>query len=71
MNYSTNLEGEGFLRLPEVLRIIPVSRSTWWSLVAAKKAPSPVKLSTRTSAWSYRSIREFIETIENEGEKRI
>jgi predicted DNA-binding transcriptional regulator AlpA len=40
-----------FLRLPEVLRIIPVSKSTWWAGIRDGKFPKPIKLSTRTSAW--------------------
>lgn len=51
----------GFLRLPEVLRIIPVSRSTWWDGVRTGRFPSPVKLSERCSAWRAEDIRELID----------
>jgi len=44
-------EAPYFLRLPEVLKIIPVSKSTWWEGVRCGKYPRPVKLSKRTSAW--------------------
>jgi prophage regulatory protein len=40
-----------FLRLPEVLRIIPVSKSSWWLGVRSGRFPKPVKLTERTSAW--------------------
>ena len=40
-----------FLRLPQVLQIIPVSKSTWWAGIRAGKYPPAVKLSKRTSAW--------------------
>jgi prophage regulatory protein len=40
-----------FIRLPEVLKIIPVSKSTFWAGVREGRFPKPVKLSVRTSAW--------------------
>jgi prophage regulatory protein len=40
-----------FLRLPEVLERITVSKSTWWAGIKSGKYPKPVKLSTRTTAW--------------------
>lgn len=42
----------GFLRLPQVLEIIPMSKSTWWKGIKEGRFPKPVKLSARTSAWS-------------------
>jgi prophage regulatory protein len=46
-----NQSEERFLRLPEVLERITVSKSTWWAGVKTGKYPKPVKLSTRTTAW--------------------
>jgi predicted DNA-binding transcriptional regulator AlpA len=40
-----------FLRLPQVLERIPVSKSTWWAGIRKGIFPKPVKLSARTSAW--------------------
>ena len=40
-----------FLRLPQVLERIPVSKSTWWGGVKTGRFPKPVKLSARTTAW--------------------
>lgn len=53
----------GFLRLPEVLTFIPVSRSTWWAWCRSGKAPKPVKLSERVTAWKAADIRAMIEQI--------
>ncbi|MRR50917.1 MAG: AlpA family phage regulatory protein [Rhodocyclaceae bacterium] len=50
----------GFVRLPAILRVFPVSRSTWWQWVKIGKAPMPVKLGPRTTAWTAESIRAFI-----------
>ena len=33
----------GFVRLPTILTIFPVSKSTWWAGVKAKIYPQPVK----------------------------
>ena len=49
----------GFLRLPDVLRRVPVSRSTWWMGIRTGKYPKPVKLSQRTSAWRSADIDEL------------
>jgi prophage regulatory protein len=46
----------GFLRLPQVLEILPVSKSTWWKGIRDGRFPKPVKLSERTSAWSRADI---------------
>jgi len=54
---------EGFMRLPEVLRCYPVSKSTWWSGVAEGKYPAPVKLSKRTTAWRASEIQQLIESV--------
>jgi len=52
----------GFLRLPKVLRIYPVSKSTWWDLIRKGQAPKPVKLSRRCAAWKVADIRALIES---------
>jgi predicted DNA-binding transcriptional regulator AlpA len=49
----------GFLRLPEVLRLYPVSRSTWLAGVRAGKFPKPVKLSPNCTAWRATDIAEL------------
>jgi hypothetical protein len=68
---SSELPATGFLRIaqivgdktaaPHKLPIIPVARGTWWAWVAKGKAPKPVKLGPRTTAWRVEDIRAFIE----------
>jgi len=53
----------GFLRLNEVLKIIPVSRSTWWANVKKGIYPKPYKISERSTAWKVGDIRKFAEEI--------
>jgi prophage regulatory protein len=56
----------GFLRLPEVLKIFPVSKSTWWAGVKEGLYPQPVKLSTRTTAWRVEDIQKLINNVSGE-----
>ena len=53
----------GFLRLPEVLKVIPVSKSTWWAGVKDGRYPKPIKLGPKMSAWRVEDIRLFIKHI--------
>jgi predicted DNA-binding transcriptional regulator AlpA len=50
----------GFVRLPQVLSVFPVSRSTWWAGVKVGKYPQPVKLGPNTTAWRAEDIRSLI-----------
>ncbi len=53
----------GFVRLPTVLQLIPVSRSAWWAGCKAGKYPAPIKIGARTTAWKAEDIRALIERI--------
>jgi predicted DNA-binding transcriptional regulator AlpA len=54
------------LRLPQVLKRFPVSRSCWWAGVKAGRFPKPIKLGPRTSAWLESDIDGLIERLSNE-----
>ncbi len=47
MNHLT----DRLLRLPQVLELVPVSKSTWWLGVRDGRFPKPVKLGRRTTCW--------------------
>ena len=51
-NPSTQQPPSKFLRLPQVLEVFPVSKSSWWAGVKSGKYPKSVKLGCRTTAWS-------------------
>ncbi len=51
----------GYVRLPAILKVYPVSKSTWWSGVASGRYPSGVKLSQRVTAWKVEDIRNLIQ----------
>lgn len=50
----------GFVRLPTILRLIPVGRSTLWEMIARGDFPPPVKLSARVSAWRSHDVHAFM-----------
>lgn len=60
MNYITQLPETGFLRLPQVLEFIPVSKTAWFDGIAEGRYPKQVKLGKRTSAWKVEDIRNLI-----------
>ncbi len=53
----------GFLRLPQILAIFPISKSAWWEGCRTGRYPKPVKLSSRTTVWRVEDIRAFIESL--------
>lgn len=55
----------GFVRLPDVLKVYPVSKSTWWAGVKEGRYPKPVKLGPKITAWRVEDIRALIEKLED------
>ena len=53
----------GFLRLPQVLSVIPVKKTCWWEGVKAGRFPKPVKLSPRCTAWRAEDIHQLIKRL--------
>lgn len=57
------------IRLPEVLKILPISKSSWWNgLKSGRYAIETVKLGPRTTAWRESDILKIVrqEDVENE-----
>lgn len=55
-----SLPSTGFLRQPQVLAFVPISKSTLWRRIGAGHFPAPVKLSDRISAWRVEDVRDWI-----------
>lgn len=52
----------GYLRLPQILEIIPVSKSTWWAGVRSGRYPQPTRaLGARITAWRVEDILALVE----------
>lgn len=60
---SNSLPQTGFVRLPQILAVIPVSRSTWWAWVKSGKAPPSRKLGPKMTAWKVEDIRALIASV--------
>lgn len=60
---TNNLPETGFLRLPQILELYPVGKSTWWAGVKNGKYPPTVHLSPRISAWRVEDIKALIEDV--------
>lgn len=53
----------GFVRLPTILKLIPVSKSTWWDGVQSGRYPAAKKLGPKITAWRAEDIRLLIDRI--------
>lgn len=62
MNLSNPaLPDTGFLRLPQVLALIPISRSAWWAGIRKGRFPKGIKLGSKTTVWRAEDIRALIQ----------
>lgn len=52
----------GFLRLPQILDLIPVCKATWWNGVKSGRFPKPVK-NGRCTFWRAEDIQALINDI--------
>lgn len=51
----------GFIRLEQILKLIPVSKATWWNGCKTGQFPKPYKLAPRITAWKVSDIQSCIE----------
>lgn len=54
-------DSDRLIRLPEVLALLPISKSSWWAGVKDGQFPRPVKLGPRTTTWRLSDISALIE----------
>ncbi len=54
------LPPEGFVRLPVVVKVLGIGKTTWWCGIKDGRFPKAVKLGPRTSAWRVEDIRALI-----------
>jgi len=63
----SNLPDNAIIRLPDVLRLYPVSKSHWWQGIKDGKYPQPVKLGLRARGWRIGDILALTQSDNNEG----
>ncbi len=54
----------GFMRVPDILKFIPVSRATWWLWVKEGRAPKGVHFGPKITAWRAEDICDLIKELE-------
>jgi predicted DNA-binding transcriptional regulator AlpA len=63
------LPDAGFVRLPQILKVIPLGKTCWWEGVRAGRFPRPVKLSGRCTAWRAEDIRELVKKLSKQSRR--
>ncbi len=54
------LPEEGYIRISDVIKVIPLGKSTIYAKIAKGEFPPPIKISSRVSAWPVDVIRQVI-----------
>jgi prophage regulatory protein len=58
-----DIPNTGFVRLAQVLSVIPLGKTSWWEGVKSGRFPKPVKLSRRCTAWRVEDIHQLIKDL--------
>lgn len=59
----TTIPETGFVRLSQILVVIPLGKTSWWEGVKSGRFPPPVKLSARCTAWKAEDIHHLIKQL--------
>lgn len=62
-----NFPQVGYVRLSQILSVIPISKSAWWSGIRCGKYPKQIKLGPKTSVWRAEEIWALFAPSENKG----
>lgn len=58
--FAATLPGTGYVRLPTVVGVSGLAKSTIWKWVSEGRFPKPTKLSPRVSAWPVSEVRAWL-----------
>jgi prophage regulatory protein len=58
-----DLDQPGYLRIDDVLSVVPVSRASWYAGIKARRYPPPVSLGPRSVGWRTSDIKSLIEEL--------
>lgn len=61
-NTAFSLPTEGFCRLRDILRVLPICKTRFYELVKSGEFPKPQKLG-RASLWPVSAVREYLKKI--------
>jgi prophage regulatory protein len=60
------LPAEGFVRLPSILAVLQISKSSFMNGVKEGRYPAGQLLTPRTRVWDVKEVRSMLETIKGE-----
>jgi prophage regulatory protein len=60
------VDPDSLLRLRQVLNLVPVAASTWWSGVRSGRFPKPLKLGPRTTCLRARDVLALIDSLSDD-----
>lgn len=60
MSSSDSIEADRYLRLHQVIQLVPVSKSTIWRWIRAGTFPGPAKCVARIRLWSFIEVRNWM-----------
>lgn len=63
MTEQKTMPETGYMRISDVLRYIPVSKTTWWNGVKSGRFPKSVKLGAGITMWRVEDIIDLIEKV--------
>ncbi len=67
---AARLPETGFVRLPQILRVLPIGKSTWWAGVRTGRYPPPVRMGPGMSMWRVSEIRELLSELAESPQSR-
>lgn len=60
---SIHFPESGFVRIKQVLSIIPIGRTSWYAGIKQGKYPAGIRLGARTTAWRVEDIRALVKKL--------
>ncbi|HOY23372.1 MAG TPA: AlpA family phage regulatory protein [Cellvibrio sp.] len=61
-----SLAVDPLIRLPQVLQILPIGKSTFWKMIADGRAPRGRKLGEKTTVWKLSEIKKMVDDLDKE-----
>jgi predicted DNA-binding transcriptional regulator AlpA len=52
---------ERFLRIPQILKLIPIGKSTLWEKIKKGEFPKQIKLGPKTAVWKASDVQAYID----------
>ena len=66
IHHTSTLPTTGFLRLNQVLQLIPYKKTAWYAGLKAGRFPKPVPLGDRARGYRVEDIRALIERLSDQ-----